>query len=374
MVAVARTDTSTLGRWMWTVDMWSIAAMVVLMAFGAILSVAASPPVAEHLGYGEYHFVVRHLVMTAPALVVLIVTSLMEPSRIRDLAVVVLGLATAGVAATLVFGVEIKGATRWLHIAGFSVQPSEFVKPALVVVTGWLLAEQRLRDRFPGYVTATVLLLGIVGLLMLQPDLGMTVVIIATWGVQIFLAGLPIIFVAILAALAISGLIGSYFLFDHVATRINSFLDPASGDSYQIDRALEAFGNGGLWGLGPGEGMVKHSLPDAHADFVFAVAGEEFGLLWCLALVALFAFIVLRGLSRVFDGRNLFALIAGAGLLVQFGLQALINMTSTLNLIPTKGMTLPFISYGGSSMIAIALGMGMMLGLTRKRREAGGGL
>src|SRR3546814_573654 len=197
-------------------------------------------------------------------------------------------------------------------------------------------------------------------MLLAQPDLGMAVIVTAVWGIQFFLAGLPMILVVGLAALGAAGLVGSYFLFSHVASRIDRFLDPSSGDSYQIDRSLEAFMNGGLWGTGPGEGTVKLYLPDAHADFIFAVAGEEFGLFWCLVLVALFAFIVLRGFFRLNDDGNLFVVLAGAGLLVQFGLPDLINMGSTLHLIPTKGMTLPFVSYGGSSLIALGIGMGMM--------------
>ena len=190
---------------------------------------------------------------------------------------------------------------------------------------------------------------------------------------QFFLAGLPMALVVGMGALGVLGLIGAYFTFSHVASRIDRFLDPASGDSYQVDRAMEAFARGGLWGRGPGEGTVKSTIPDSHADFIFAVAGEEFGLIACLLVVSLFAFVVLRGLARMTQESNLFVLLAGAGLLIQFGLQALINMGSTLHLIPTKGMTLPFVSYGGSSLLALALGMGMLLALTR-RRYGGSGL
>jgi cell division protein FtsW len=206
---------------------------------------------------------------------------------------------------------------------------------------------------------------------MLQPDLGMTVVVSAMWFAQFFLAGLPIIWVVSFSIAGAVGLGGAYLTLPHVRERIDGFVDPATGDTYQVDRSLEAFMNGGLAGRGPGEGTVKDVLPDAHSDFIFAVAGEEFGLLLCLLLVALFAFIVLRGLSRLMHEQNLFVLLAAAGLLVTFGLQAAINMASALHLMPTKGMTLPFISYGGSSLLSLSLGMGMVLALTRRRAGLG---
>jgi cell division protein FtsW len=223
----------------------------------------------------------------------------------------------------------------------------------------------------PGNVISIVLFLLIVALLMKQPDLGMTMVITAVWFCQFFLAGLPLILVLALGMLGITGLVGAYFLFPHVTSRIDRFLDPASGDNYQVERSLQAFANGGLGGTGPGQGTVKFHLPDAHADFIFAVAGEELGLFWSLLLVGLFAFVVLRGFSRLMHEPDLFVVLAAGGLLVQFGLQALIHMGSSVHLLPTKGMTLPFVSYGGSSLIALGFGMGMVLALTRRRFSAG---
>src|SRR5579863_6300657 len=204
-------------------------------------------------------------------------------------------------------------------------------------------------------------------MLIKQPDFGMAVVVAAVWFAQFVLAGLRLYWAAAGALAGLGGLAGAYVWLPHVTSRVNRFLDPAAGENYQVNRSLEAFANGGLWGRGPGEGLVKDHLPDAHADFVFAVAGEEFGLIVCLVIVGVFAFIVLRGFSRLLQEGNLFVLLAATGLLIQFGLQAVINMASTLHLIPTKGMTLPFLSYGGSSMLALALGMGMLLALTRRR-------
>jgi cell division protein FtsW len=222
-------------------------------------------------------------------------------------------------------------------------------------------------QRIPGNLISIGAYLVTVGILIKQPDLGMTVVITATWAAQFFIAGLPIFWVALIVGAGVAGLVGAYMMLPHVTDRVNQFLDPSTGDTYQIDRALEAFSHGGLVGQGPGGGTVKLTIPDAHADFVFAVAGEEFGMVVCTLIVGLFAFIVLRSLLRMLGETNLFVLLAVTGLVTSFGLQAVVNMASTLHLMPTKGMTLPFISYGGSSIVAIALGVGMLLALTRKR-------
>ena len=219
----------------------------------------------------------------------------------------------------------------------------------------------------PGNLISFCLYVLVAGLLLLQPDVGQALVVSAVWFSQWFLAGLPMIWVAVACAVGIAGLTAAYFIFPHVASRIDRFIDPAAGDNYQTDKAMEAFMNGGLWGRGPGEGTVKANLPDAHSDFILAVAGEEFGLIVCLIIVAIFAFIVLRGFVNLMRTTDLFVVIAATGLLVQFALQALINMGSTVNLMPTKGMTLPFISYGGSSLLALAFGMGILLALTRTR-------
>ena len=300
------------------------------------------------------------------------VTSLLAPRGIRRLAVAMFVVAVLGVVGTLIFGHEIKGATRWLQLGGFSLQPSEFIKPAFAVIAAWMFAKRATDDQFPGTWIATGLFVMVAALLLLQPDVGMTTVVGGIWSVQLFLAGLPLALVLMVAVLFIGAGVGAYFTFGHVQKRIDRFLDPSSGETYQTDRAMDAFTNGGLFGRGPGEGRVKEVLPDAHADFIFAVAGEEFGILLCLAIVALFAFVVLRGMSRVFRDNDLFILLAVAGLLVQFGLQAIINMASTVNLMPPKGMTLPFISYGGSSTLALAITMGMVLSLTRERPRPGG--
>lgn len=371
MSIMARTDKSIIGRWWWTVDRWLLASMAIITAVGAVLTLAASPAVAVRIGYEPFYFAHRQFVFLPMALLVMLATSLLSHQGIRRLAVVCLAVSVMVMVATMFVGEEIKGATRWIRLGGFSLQPSEFVKPGLVVVAAWMFAERRLDERFPGYALSGGLFALVAVLLIMQPDVGMTIIVSAVWGMQFFLAGLPLILVMAIAMLFIGGGVGAYFTFSHVRDRVDRFLDPSGEESYQVTRSLEAFRNGGMFGRGPGEGQVKSVLPDAHADFILAVAGEEFGLIVCLLVVALFAFVVLRGFNRLLKENDLFALLAGSGLLAQFGFQAIINMASTIHLIPPKGMTLPFISYGGSSMLAMAYAMGMVLALTRERPGQG---
>lgn len=367
----SRRDTSVIGRWWWTVDRWSFGAILMIIGLGVLLSFAASPPVANRLNLGTFFFVKRHLIMVPPALLIMFGISLLTPLHIRRVASFAYLVGVVMLIATLFYGVEIKGARRWLMVAGMSLQASEFIKPAFAVLAAWMLAEKYKDPEFPGLSVSMVLLVILMVLLLLQPDLGMTLVLISTWIGQLFVAGMPLIWMGILAGLGIVCLCAAYFLFPHVAKRMDQFFDPAAGDPkqdlYQVTQSLKAFTQGGLFGRGPGEGIVKKNVPDAHADFVFAVAGEEFGLFLCLFIVALFAFVVLRSLMRAMQDSSLFVMMAASGLVIQFGLQAFVNMASALHLIPTKGMTMPFISYGGSSLIALAIAMGMLLGLTRKR-------
>lgn len=372
MIALSRTDTSVVGRWWWTVDRWMLAAIIGVVMFGAMLTMAASPPVADRLGIDSFHFARRQLFFFLPvALAITIAISVMTPQQVRRFAIVLFLGSLAMLALTLLIGAEIKGSRRWLSFGPLTIQPSEFVKPAFAVVAAWLFTRKKLDRRFPGNLAAMALFAVVMALLLLQPDLGMAVVVTAVFFAQFFLAGLPMYFVVAGGLLGVGGLIGAYTMFSHVRSRFDRFLDPSSGDSYQVNTALEAFLNGGLFGRGPGEGTVKASLPDAHTDFVMAVAGEEFGLIVCLIIVGLYAFIVLRGMSRALQETSLFLMLAASGLLVQFGLQALINMGSTVQLMPTKGMTLPFISYGGSSALATAIAVGMLLALTRRRGSIG---
>jgi cell division protein FtsW len=368
-MAFSRADTSVLGRWWWTVDRWTLAALLTLIGFGYVMMLAASPAVAERIGASSRHmFFVKQVAYLAMAAALMVAVSLLSVKGVRRFALLGFAAALVLTAATLVVGVEIKGARRWLPIPGLSLQPSEFLKPFFAVVAGWLIAEGKLPgSKVWGASIALVLFLVVAAILKGQPDIGMLLVVAAVFFAQFFVAGMNLFLVGAVGGIGVAGAIGAYLIFPHVQSRVHRFLDPTSGDSFQVSVAMEAFANGGLLGRGPGEGRVKNVLPDAHADFVFAVAGEEFGMVVCMVILAVFAFVVVRGLMRLLGETDLFVMLAGTGLLTQFGLQAFVNMASTLHLIPTKGMTLPFVSYGGSSVLAIAIGMGMLLALTRRR-------
>lgn len=366
MISFSRTNTSFLARWWWTIDRTIFYILLALILYGIVMIVAASPSVAVRIGLPQYYFVQRHFFMLVPTLLLILGTSLLSPSQLEKVSYPILFVFLVLLVLTLFFGVEIKGAKRWLHFGGLSIQPSEFLKPFFILVTASLLSWQNKKKIFPGKYLATGLFFVCLSLLILQPDMGMSFLLIVSWMGQIFLNGLPIIYLVVLAAIAAISALLAYFFFPHFSSRINRFLDPAAGDNYQIDQSLDAFINGHIFGTGPGQGTVKMYLPDAHADFIFSVAGEEFGLIWCLVLVFLFLVLLLRGFMKVMKERNDFITLAMGGLLIQFGMQSFINMASALNMIPTKGMTLPFISYGGSSMLALGFSAGAMLCLTKR--------
>jgi cell division protein FtsW len=371
MIGFARTDTSIIANWWWTVDRWTLAAVGGLIGFGILLTLAASPAVADRIGYDSYYFVKRQMIYLLPAVATVIGLSMLETKGVRRFGIILFATAIVLMIATLVLGNEIKGARRWLNLAGFSLQSSELVKPAFAVIAAWLMSTAKTAEKFPG-LWITIGLYGLTAMLLVaQPDIGQTALLTAIFFAEFFIAGMPLTLIGLAIVLAGAGAIGAYYTLPHFASRIDRFLDPASGDSYQVATGMEAFMNGGLFGRGPGEGTVKEVLPDAHSDFIFAVAGEELGLIACLIIVALFAAIVLRGIARSLEAHNLFVLLAVTGLLTQFGAQAIIHMASTLSLMPTKGMTLPFISYGGSSLIGIAITIGLTLALTRKRVRLG---
>jgi len=367
MINLDRANTSFLGKWWWSIDRYSVICIFLMLTLSAVLIMASSPSVAVRIGFESFYFIERQMVFIAMAFVVIFVISLLTPSIIRRLAVT--GFAGCYVLLIAVFfiGTEVKGAKRWIALDGFSLQPSEFIKTFLVVMVAGLLAKNYERPLLQKFRIPFALYVMVCFALILEPDFGMTVGITLVFASQLFIAGLPFLWIAAMAALGIIGGIGAYFFLPHVTQRINNFLDPASGDNYQISKSLQAFSSGGLYGRGPGEGVVKHSLPDAHTDFIFAVAGEELGMITCVAIILLFAFVVIRGLARLAREEDVFVTYAVSGLLIQFGMQAIINMSSTMSLIPTKGMTLPLISYGGSSMLSVALSLGVILALTRRR-------
>lgn len=363
-----RSDRSALAEWWRTIDRPLLFSLLLLVLCGLLMSFAASPPVAERIGVDEFHFIRRHAIFFLPTLGVLIGLSFLTPRQVRRAALLMFALSVVALLLTLFVGAEVKGSRRWISFAGFNLQPSEFVKPAFVVVTAWLFAENSRRPDIPGNLFSIILFAIVAALLVAQPDFGQTMLLALVWGALFFMAGMSWIWIAAFGALSISGLMTAYVMFPHVAGRINRFMS-GEGDNFQVETGLEAIRNGGWLGQGPGEGTVKNILPDSHTDFSFAVAAEEFGIVACMLLVSLYAFIVLRGLNKSMHERDSFVRMAGAGLVLLFGFQALINIGVNLKLLPAKGMTLPFVSYGGSSMLAMAIGMGFLLALTRIRAE-----
>jgi len=370
-MTLSRAERSRLAEWWFSVDRVLLATVLVIAGTGLLLSLAASPAIALKRGLPTFYFVERHLLFAAAALATMFAVSLLSPAQIRRLCLVTLGASLALMLLVLVTGLEINGARRWLHIGGYTLQPSEFAKPAFVILSAWLFAEADRRPDMPASGAAVALYLLVVALLVLEPDLGQTLLVSIVWSALIFLANrLLKWFAAVLAALMI-GLVAAYLSFGHVRWRIERFLNPALGDTFQTDRALRSFGEGGLLGKGPGEGTLKTALPDAHTDFIFAVIAEEYGVLACLVILGLFALIGARVLLRQLREGDVFLRLSCTGLALLLVLQAIINMAVNVGLAPAKGITLPFISSGGSSMLGVGLLLGMLLGLGRRRADAG---
>ncbi|MEO0548030.1 MAG: putative peptidoglycan glycosyltransferase FtsW [Pseudomonadota bacterium] len=366
---MSRAQRGPVANWWWTVDKFLLTAALLLLTGGFLLSLSASPSVTARLDIEDtFYFVKRHAIFLLPAIAVLIATSFLSVRQVRRASLFLL-IGSIVVLALLPFiGYTAKGATRWLAIGGFQVQPSEFLKPGFVIISAWLFSQSTQRADIPVNLLAICLFAICATLLVIQPDIGQTVLIALVWSALFFMAGMSWIWISVLGALGV-GLGGlAYLLIDHVQNRIDRFFT-GTGDNFQVERGVEAITNGGWLGVGPGEGQVKYGLPDSHTDFIFAVASEEYGVLFAMVLVSAFAFIVLRGLFHALRESDRFIQLAVSGLVLLFGFQALINICVNLRLVPAKGMTLPFISYGGSSLIAVALGMGLVLALTRKRAE-----
>ena len=352
--------------WWRGIDQQIILALVILFVFSMMLVTTSGSAVATRIGLDEHYFSFRQVFYLGAAAVLIILFSSLEQKWLRRVAI--LGFIISIILLILVkfYGYEVKGAKRWIHILGLSMQPSEFIKPFFVVVIGWILSLKFTSD-FPSLFVSLILYSLVALLLVTQPDFGMLIMVTAIFGIQLFIAGMPLFWIICACFISVAGVVGGYLWLPHVTKRINSFLDPNSSENYQIGKSIRAFEHGGLYGRGPGEGAVKQVLPDSHTDFIFAVAGEEFGAIICLIIIGIFAFIVIRCLLRVINEDDKFTQLAASGIIVQLGLQSIINMGVTLNLLPTKGMTLPFISYGGSSTLSIAIATGMMLGFTKHK-------
>jgi cell division protein FtsW len=367
---VSRAERSALANWWWTIDRWILAAVGALMVLGLVLTMAGSPPVAERLGLSAFHFVHRQALYLIPSVAVLVAASFLSPRQVRRVALFVFVVSITLILVALLYGHEIKGSRRWI----FGIQPSEFLKPAFVILVAWAFSEAGERRDVPANLLA-ILLLGVTIVpLVLQPDFGQTMLVSLVWMALFFMAGLHWLWVAGLGGAGFGVALLAYKLVPHVRARVLKFIDPGAGggiaDTFQVDTALDCFLSGGWFGKGPGEGTVKRILPDAHTDFIFAVTGEEFGVLACVLIASIFAFIVLRGLFMAARNEDPFSRFAAAGLVMLFGIQSTINMAVNINLIPAKGMTLPFISYGGSSLISLALAIGFLIAVLRKRPGA----
>jgi cell division protein FtsW len=358
---------SLFGSWWLTIDKYMLTAFIITIVFSIIMVITASPAVAERIGLNSLYFIQRQLIFLFIGIFIMLGISFCSFETIKKFSLVGFIVFLILLIAVLFVGTEIKGAKRWISLVFIAIQPSEFIKPFFAIVTSIILMQKYINPKFPAFAISFSLYITIVGLLALQPDLGMAITITAIWGGQMFLAGISMLWIFFLTIGGILALIAAYTFLPHVTVRMNSFLDPSTSDNYQVKKSIEAFINGGITGTGPGEGIVKQNLPDSHTDFIFAVVGEEFGMIVALLVIFLFAFIVIRGLWRVSKVGDLFAILAVSGLILQLGFQAAINIGVTLHLLPTKGMTLPFISYGGSSILSVSIITGMILALTRKK-------
>jgi len=371
--AFPRSDRSRLGVWWWTTDHWLLGATAALIGLGVVLQFGTSPAAASRLGIAwPFHFAVRQCIFAAGGVAILLPASMLSPKGVRRVAFFIYLAAVGSMMALPFLGHAAKGATRWVEVAGFTLQPSEFMKPALIVLIAWMFAEGQKGKGVPGVSIAFFLYIVAVALLLIEPDVGQTVLITVVFGAAFWMAGVPMSWIMVLGGTALAGLGSTYFLFEHVASRVDRFFSHEKTDTHQVDRAAEAIAAGGAFGRGPGEGIMKRQVPDMHTDFAYSAAAEEYGLWLSLILIALFMLLVIRGLYKAMKLSDPFEQVAAAGLFVLVGMQAFINVAVNLNLIPTKGMTLPFISYGGSSMLAMGLTLGLALALLRKRPGAYG--
>ena len=367
---ISRSDRGLIADWWFTVDKVLLGCVFVLMAAGVLFLMAASPPVATRIGLDHFHFFTRQLVFLVPAVIVLLLTSLLSPTQAKRVCMFTFVAGLAAMGAALFIGPEIKGAHRWLDLGPINVQPSEFAKPAFVVTAAWFLAEGTRRPDMPGLWVAFALFGAMAGLLVLQPDFGQLVLSSAVFATLLLVYGISWIWIFGLGGAAAGAAMMAYFSFPHVASRVNRFLNPEDHDTFQVDAATQAFHNGGLMGTGPGGGRAKHILPDAHTDFIPAVIGEEFGFVVCAILILVIGFVVLRVLLRATRVTDPFAVLSLTGLVTLYGFQSFINLGVNLTLLPAKGMTLPFVSYGGSSLIAMAFSMGLLLAFSRVKARS----
>jgi len=355
--------------WWNSIDRVSVTIIFILIAFSVIIITTASPAIAYRIGLEPFYFMKRQLIFLFIGFLVMIGISFLSVTNVKRLAALGFIVCLVCLVAVLFVGQQIKGSRRWMQFLGFSIQPSEFIKPFFIVLTAWLFSIKYQESDFPAFKVSFFLYALTVALLMLQPDFGMVMTVSIIWVGQLFISGLSLIWFFVIFIFGVINISLAYVFFPHVQRRIDSFLHAESFENYQVKKSLEAFQKGGFYGEGLGEGVVKHQLPDSHTDFIFAVIGEEMGFVMCMFLLFLYGLLVIRGLYVVTKTKNNFGILAISGILMQIGMQSVFNMGVSLHLFPTKGMTLPLISYGGSSVIAISIALGMMLAFSRERYD-----
>jgi cell division protein FtsW len=364
-----RDNVKALKNWWWSVDNIMVALILMLAVVGAILTTTASPAVAERLKIGSFYFVYRQLIFLTIALAIIWIVSGLSESSLKKFALIVFVVCLSLMVIVLLSGQEVKGARRWINLSGFSLQPSELLKPFYFLITGLIISEKFNRKNFPGFAIAVALHCVVLVLLVLQPDFGMIITYSVVLAGQFFLAGISMWWVFISGLLGIVGVFLAYTFLPHVTKRIDHFINPEASENYQVEKSLESYVSGGIFGRGPGEGITKAHLPDSHTDFIFAVAGEEFGAIFSSLIILLFSLIVIRGIRLIYAEQSLFKIYTAGAIIMLFALQTIFNVGVTLNVFPTKGMTLPFISYGGSSTFSFAFAFGILLNLTKKERK-----
>ena len=371
MIFIARNDKNGLSRWWWSIDHWNLIQILILAFIGSIMILAAGTAVAEKHGFEQLYFFKHHIYYLMLSIFSMLFTTFLSKKGIIRLSFLGLGFFLILLLLVMLLGPDKNGASRWLIIGNASIQPSEFIKPFFVIVTAYLISHKYKKitfipDFISGFHISLLILLSILFFLLKQPDLGMSIIVILIWSGQLFLSGLLLRWFLLLFSLLASGIFIGYHIFDHVKRRIDCFINTSCETMGQINNSFKAYESGGLIGNGPGDGIIKNRIADAHTDFIFPVIAEEFGAIFCVFIMILSCSIVIRGLIRVYVKNNLFSLLAVGGLLILFGLQVLLNVAVTLGIIPTTGITFPFISYGGSSLLSISISMGIVLALTKK--------
>jgi len=361
-----RTSLNFIKKWWIDIDKINFFIIFGIIIFGLMMTASSSPVIAKKINVDKFFFLKKQLIFASIATFLMIAISFLNLERIKVIGIFGLGLTILLLIAVLFFGSNTKGATRWLSIGGFTLQPSEFAKTFFIILNAFILQKYYFHKWHIRYGISMGLFLLIVSLLILQPDFGMTITFSILWASQLFLYGLPFPFIAILVIVACAGGVGAYIFLPHVEDRINRFLN-SSETNYQVERSIDAFVNGSFFGVGPGNGIVKKFIPDVHTDFIFAAVGEEYGILTCMLIIIIFAYFVTRIVKRAMEEEDLFIYLALCGLMIQFTMQALVNVGVSLGMFPTKGMTLPFISYGGSSMISMAICFGLILAFTKRK-------